>query len=116
MNPVLSSSYSRAMQAALAGSGYAGAQPPASKAASAFQGRASSKRALFDFTVDHLPNHPIAEGFEEMFEEIRKQDWSTVFLVLLGVLGPAGFVVFLIRDRYYRRRGTQTIQLTLSAN
>jgi hypothetical protein len=33
--------------------------------------------------------------------------------LLFLVLVPSGFAVFFVRDRYHRRRGGETIQLTL---
>ena len=109
MNPVLASSYSRAMNAALRGSGYPGAQPVFT------QGASASGRPLFDFTVDHLPNHsPEPANFVEVvIRNIRNQDWSGVFGSLLAILAPGGLVVFFARDRYYRRRDTETIRLKL---
>ena len=109
MNPVLSCSYTRAMNAALRGSGYPGAQPVFS------QGKFASGRPLFDFTVDRLPHHSVepANLVEVIIQKIRNQDWSGVFVSLVFILAPAGLVVFFARDRYYRRRDIETIRLKL---
>jgi cobaltochelatase CobN len=105
MNPVLAASYSRAMQAALAGGGYSGRPSPSGVA------KNSRSKPLFDFTVDHLPSGAAAtDDFVDIvlqrIERMRDQDWGTVFLWLIAVLLPSGIAVFFVRDRYYRRRGS----------
>jgi cobaltochelatase CobN len=122
MNPVLAASYSRAMQAALSGNGYGGARPsfPEGSATSSMATRnGRSKKPLFDFTADHLPNGAPVDIVDAVFQGIqrmRNQDWSGVFLSLLLVLLPSGIAIFFLRDRYYRRRGLEPIQLTLKGN
>jgi len=67
------------------------------------------KKPVFDFEVDNVV------GFvQRVTERFRNQDWGNVFLPLLLILGPAGFLIFLVRDRYYRRRGEETIKLIWS--
>jgi cobaltochelatase CobN len=109
MNPVLASSYSRAMQAALSGTGY-----PRSSPAHSGTGAATS-RPLFDFVTDHLPHRAAAEAdfVDVVLQRIRNQDWDSVFLYLLLILAPTGVVIFFARDRYYRRRGAESIELRL---
>jgi hypothetical protein len=70
---------------------------------------------LFDFTADHFPARSTApvDLVQRVFQRIRSQDWSGVFLMLVSVLVPSGFAIFVVRDRYYRRRGGETIRLTL---
>jgi len=109
MNPTLAASYSRAMKAALSGNGYPGARPSFSASTYASGVNVRAKRPLFDFT-DEKSAVSIAEA---VFRRIRNQDWGGVFLSLLLILVPSGFAVFFVRDRYYRRRGAETIQLTL---
>jgi hypothetical protein len=111
MNPTLASSYSRAMTAALSGHGYPRARPGLSETGAALV-RNSSGKSVFDFTVDRLPNSSAVSVslVQSVFRRIRNQDWSGVFLPLLGILMPAGLVIFFARDRYYRRRG-ERIQL-----
>src|SRR5262245_53904150 len=79
MNPVLAASFSRAMQAALSGGGYAGRPSP-----SGIAKRARSK-PLFDFTVDHLPSGATAaDDFVDVvlqrIQRMRNEDWGGVFL------------------------------------
>src|SRR5262249_5477410 len=107
MNPTLAGSYSRAMSAALAGGGYTGTGPRTVSNAGAGTGaKGRPAKKLFDFEVDRLP------GFvESVYERFRNQDWSGVFLSLMAILVPAGLVIFFARDRYYRRRGEETIRL-----
>ena len=112
MNPTLAAAYSRAMRSALSGSGYAGAESRLSRSTSGLATKARSKKPLFDFTANDRPDVPI-DLVREVFQRIRSQDWSGVFLMLALVLVPSGFAVFVLRDRYYRRRGGETIQLTL---
>ena len=107
MNPVLASSYGRAMQAALSGSGYPGSRPVSSAGLSAPERGGKSKRPLFDFTVDHLPSgaaRPV-DFVDAVFQRIRNQEWGEVFLQLMVLLGVSGIAIFFVRDRYYRRRG-----------
>jgi hypothetical protein len=115
MNPVLASSYSHAMIAALRGNGYPGMQPVFSRTASVPGMSVGSRKRLFDFRIDHLPSHSTTPVtfVEAVVQRIRHQDWSSVFLSFLFILVPSGIAVFLVRDRYYRRRGSGTIQLTL---
>ena len=113
MSPSLAASYSRAMRAALSGSGYAGV-PPAFSPGVSKGGPVRSKKPLFDFTVDHLPkNLSTADFVETAFRRIRNQDWSVILLYLLVVLIPSGLLVFIVRDLVHRRRGSECIQLTL---
>jgi cobaltochelatase CobN len=115
MNPTLAGSYSRAMTAALAGSGYSGATSALSKTDSNFARSGRSKKGLFDFTTDHLPNHSTlpVDFVQAVLQRFRNQDWSGVFLSLTLMLVPAGLIIFVARDRYYRRRGDETLKLTL---
>ena len=115
MNPTLAGSYSRAMQAALSGGGYSGARPVNSGAASGSGIDRPSTRRLFDFTTDHLPGEsamPVS-FVQAVYHRIRNQDWSAAFGWLLLILVPSGFGVFVVRDRYYRRRAGQPIRLAL---
>jgi cobaltochelatase CobN len=115
MNPTLAASYSRAMQAALSGPGYSGSQPTLAKAdGHAVTDQRRGKR-LFDFTTDRLPtDSAVAVDFvQTIFRRFRSQDWSGVFLTLLAILLPAGLIIFVARDRYYRRRGDEPIQIKL---
>jgi cobaltochelatase CobN len=114
MNPRLAQAYSRAMNAALSGNGYRGG--PALPTRSRYGGtRARSRGPRFDFAVKGLPGRwgtPI--GFvDAVFRRIRNQGWSSVFGWLAVVLIPSGVAVFVMRDRYYRRRGPETIRLDL---
>lgn len=70
---------------------------------------------MFDFTVDRLPNQPVlpVSIVDNVLRRIRNQDWSDLFVYLFLILVPSGLVVFLARDRYYRRRGVKSIQLKL---
>ncbi len=118
MSSTLALSYSRAMAAALQGSGYAGAQSAFSRAAASRPAtNRRSVKPLFDFTADRLPNHSSPPGtfVEFVFHRLRNQDWSGVFVYLFLILIPSGLVVFVVRDRYYRRRGGVTIDLRLRA-
>ena len=115
MNPVLAGSYSRAMQAALSGAGYTGARPSRSKFSAGGKTNSRLKRPLFDFRVDHLPNgaaEPV-DIVDVFIHGIRNYNWSNVFIPLLLMLFCAGIAVFFVRDRYYRRRGDETIRLIL---
>ena len=112
MNPTLAASYSRAMKAALSGNGYPGAHPAFSAGASASGMNSRAKRPLFDFTAERAPVTLI----QDVFQRIRNQDWGDVFLWLFLILVPSGFAVFFARDRYHRRRGGETIQLSLYDN
>jgi cobaltochelatase CobN len=110
MNPTLAASYSRAMKAALSGNGYPGATRTAFSTSTPASGlTVRVKRPLFDFTAEEAPVTLV----QAVFQRIRTQDWSSVFLLLFLVLVPSGFAVFFVRDRYHRRRGGETIQLTL---
>ena len=110
MNPTLAASYSRAMKAALSGNGYPGATRTAFSTSTPASGMTVRvKRPLFDFTAEEAPVTLV----QAVFQRIRTQDWSSVFLLLFLVLVPSGFAVFFVRDRYHRRRGGETIQLTL---
>ena len=111
MNPTLAASYSRAMKAALSGTGYAGAQRPFSSSMAAAAVNVKAKRPLFDFTVE-LEKVPVTL-VQTVFQRIRNQDFGGVFLSLVLILVPSGFAVFFVRDRYHRRRGGEPIQLTL---
>jgi len=112
MNPTLAGSYSRAMRAALSGNGYSGTQGRLFRGTSGSGMNVKSKKPLFDFTVEDVPAAPV-DFVQDVFRRIRAQDWSSVFLMLLLVLVPSGFAIFVLRDRYYRRRGGETIQLEL---
>jgi cobaltochelatase CobN len=115
MNATLASSYARAMQAALVGRGYAGAAPVFSSRRSPVGMNKRAGKRLFDFTVDHLPNQStVPVSFvQAVFRRIQNQDLSAVFIPLLLLLVPAGFATFVVRNRYYRRRGDATIKLGL---
>jgi cobaltochelatase CobN len=115
MNPALAPSYSRAMKAALSGNGYPGIQP-AFSSSNVHPGRnARPGKPLFDFSTDRLPNHAVLPMslMDTVFRRIRNQDWSDVFIYLFLVLIPSGLAVFFARDRYYRHRGSESIQLRL---
>jgi hypothetical protein len=62
-----------------------------------------------------LPNHSTlpVDFVQAVLQRFRNQDWSGVFLSLTLMLVPAGLVIFVARDRYYRRRGDDTLKLTL---
>jgi len=62
-----------------------------------------------------LPNHSSSPAtfVEVVLHRFRNQDWSGAFVYLLLILVPSGLVVFVARDRYYRRRGALTIDLSL---
>ena len=112
MSPTLAGSYSRAMKAALAGGGYAGSRPvsaSATKGAGVGVKGTLRKKPVFDFEVDN-----VAGFVQRVTERFRNQEWGGVFLTLLLILAPAGFLIFLVRDRYYRRRGEETIKLIWS--
>jgi cobalamin biosynthesis Mg chelatase CobN len=111
MNPTLAASYSRAMKAALSGTGYPGAQRTFSSSMPASAMNLKAKRPLFDFTVE-VEKAPVTL-VQAVFQRIRNQDFGGVFLSLVLILVPAGVAVFFVRDRYHRRRGGETIQLTL---
>jgi cobaltochelatase CobN len=116
MNPVLAGSYSRAMQAALSGGGYSGAPSSPSKVSPSVATKHRLKKPLFDFEVDHLQDNvagsvDFVDVVLQRIQRMRNQDWNTAFLALLLVLLPSGVVIFFIRDRYYRRRGTATLSL-----
>ena len=117
MSSALALSYSRAMAAALQGSGYPGAQFEFSNGVSRPAANRSSAKRLFDFTADRLPNHSSSPAtfVEVVLHGLRNQDWSGVFVYLLLILIPSGLVVFVARDRFYRRRGAVTIDLGLRA-
>jgi cobaltochelatase CobN len=113
MSPALAASYSRAMRAALSGNGYAGT-PPSFAPNGSRGGKTGAKRPLFDFTADQLPKALSSADFvTAVFRRIRNQDWSVVLLYLLLVLVPSGLTIFVVRDRLYRGRGSECIQLTL---
>ena len=114
MNPTLAASYSRAMKAALSGTSYAGAQRPFSSSMASAAVNVKAKRPLFDFTVE-VEKAPVTL-VQTVFQRIRNQDFGGVFLSLVLILVPSGFAVFFVRDRYYRRRGSETIQLTLDGS
>ena len=118
MNPSLGGSYSRAMGAALSGNGYPGAQHELSSADIQTGRTARAKKPLFDFSVDRLPNHSVLPVglIDTVFRRIRNQDWSEAFAYLFLILVPAGLAVFFVRDRYYRRRGFESIQLGLKTS
>ena len=111
MNPTLAASYSRAMKAALSGNGYPGARQPFSSSIPESATNVKAKRPLFDFTVE-AEKAPVTL-IQAAFRRVRNQDFGGVFLSLVLILVPSGFAVFFVRDRYHRRRGSETIQLTL---
>jgi cobaltochelatase CobN len=114
MNPELQKSYTRAMQAALSGSGYSGVPVSAAKFGGG-PGR-GGRKPLFDFTAAMKPDTGAPVSLiETVFRRIRNQDWNDVFLGLFMFLVPAGLAVFFVRDRYYRRRGSECVALTLKA-
>jgi hypothetical protein len=112
MNPELARAYTRAMTAALAGSGYAGANAVGRGASSLSSGssvgHASARKPLFDFSVDHLP-----VSVHDVFRTLRNQDWDIIFAYLLLALIPSGLTVFFLRDRYHRRGRDESIELGL---
>ena len=120
MNPALAGSYARAMSAALTGSGYAGAQTSFTESghSSRADGRSGrTAKPLFDFTADHLPNKQTPLTLvENVLRRIRNQDWDIVAAYMLLVLCPGGLMIFFVRDRYYRLRGSESIQLRLKAH
>jgi cobaltochelatase CobN len=114
MNPELQKSYARAMRAALSGNGYSGITPSAKSARGIGRGAARGTRPLFDFTASRAPDPSLAVSvIEDVFRRIRSQDWSDLFLGLFLFVLPAGLMIFFVRDRYYRRRGSGCIALTL---
>jgi cobaltochelatase CobN len=114
MNPDLQKSYARAMRAALSGNGYSGAAYSAARSAGG-PGR-GGKKPLFDFRATMKPDTSIPVSLiETVFRTIRSQDWGDIFLGLFLTVVPAGLAVFFIRDRYYRRRGSECLALTLKA-
>jgi cobaltochelatase CobN len=114
MNPELQKSYARAMRAALSGNGYSGITPSAKPARGTGRGAARGTKPLFDFSASRAPDPSLAVSvIEDMFRRIRNQDWSDIFLGLFLFVLPAGLTIFFVRDRYYRRRGSECIALTL---
>jgi cobaltochelatase CobN len=112
MSPEIRQPYARAMRAALSGSGYSGITFTATKPAGG-PGR-GGRKPLFDFTAT-MKTETVAPVslIETVIRKIRDQDWSEIFLELFLFLIPSGFAVFFVRDRYYRRRGSECIALAL---
>jgi hypothetical protein len=112
MSPEIRQPYARAMRAALSGSGYSGMTFTATKPAGG-PGHGGGK-PLFDFTAT-LKTQTVTPVslIETVIRKIRDQDWSEIFLELFLFLIPSGFAVFFVRDRYYRRRGSECIALAL---
>ena len=51
---------------------------------------------------------------EEVFREIRDQEWGRIFVFLSLILIPSGVAVFFLRDRYHRSCDVSSIQLKLT--
>src|SRR5262249_49134328 len=102
MNPELQKSYARAMRAALSGNGYSGIAPAARSVRGTGRGAAKGARPLFDFTATRTTEPSLEVNLiEDVFEKIRNQDWSDIFLGLFLFVLPAGLTIFFVRDRYY---------------
>jgi cobaltochelatase CobN len=108
MKPELARAYSRAMAAALIGSGYTGRQS-SSLASSSGGSNASRGKPLFDFEV----NRRLPVTIDGVLRTLRDQDWGIIFAYMLLVLIPAGLTVFVIRDRCYRRGRNASLELRL---